>query len=277
LTRCASRKDRYLAEERSSEARFHEAMDRLIERTTAKHERLTQAACRAESTTAVTSRGSRKHFPFTLNKLPKVAGHEGNHRLGWARNALRYNLLEGKTICGHGPCLAACGVLHDKRPVQISLRRASAREESGTIADDIANGGNARRSTFTRIGFEGKTMNLRKLLLLLLFLLLLPFSLKVRGQDFDRHRSLPEDRDAHKVGTILTTLVSDQNRDSNEVEAEAEKSTEINPVVRIKDESADRMVDSYVITDAETTYTGKWNCSQRWCPGCFPRLINWIL
>lgn len=70
-------------------------------------------------------------------------------------------------------------------------------------------------------------MSFKKLLLLLFFLLLLPFSLKVRGQDFGRGQSLFADIKAHRVGDILTILVEEQNRASNQVETKTEKSTKI--------------------------------------------------
>jgi len=70
-------------------------------------------------------------------------------------------------------------------------------------------------------------MSFKKLLLLLFFLLLLPFSLKVRGQDFGRGQSLFSDIKAHRIGDILTILVEEQNRASNQVETKTEKSTKI--------------------------------------------------
>jgi flagellar L-ring protein precursor FlgH len=71
-------------------------------------------------------------------------------------------------------------------------------------------------------------MNVRKLLWLLLFLLLLPFSLKVQGQDFGRAQSLFADIKAHQVGDVLTVLIMEDNRASNQVETKTEKSTKIN-------------------------------------------------
>jgi flagellar L-ring protein precursor FlgH len=70
-------------------------------------------------------------------------------------------------------------------------------------------------------------MNLKRLLILLAALLLLPFSLKVRGQDFGKSQSLFSDIKAHKVGDVLTILVSEQNRATNQVETKTEKSTQI--------------------------------------------------
>jgi flagellar L-ring protein precursor FlgH len=70
-------------------------------------------------------------------------------------------------------------------------------------------------------------MNLKRLLILLAALLLLPFSLKVRGQDFGKSQSLYSDIKAHKVGDVLTILVSEANRATNQVETKTEKSTKI--------------------------------------------------
>ncbi|MEW5796547.1 MAG: flagellar basal body L-ring protein FlgH [Candidatus Zixiibacteriota bacterium] len=71
-------------------------------------------------------------------------------------------------------------------------------------------------------------MNFKRLLILLAALLLLPFSLKVRGQDFGKGQSLYSDIKAHKVGDVLTVLIVEQNRASNQVETKTEKSTKIN-------------------------------------------------
>lgn len=68
-------------------------------------------------------------------------------------------------------------------------------------------------------------MNVRRFLLLLGILLLLPFALKVRAQDYGRGASLFSDVKAHRVGDILTVLISEQNRASNQVETKSEKSS----------------------------------------------------
>lgn len=70
-------------------------------------------------------------------------------------------------------------------------------------------------------------MNIKRLLLLLAVLLLLPFSLKVNGQDFGKSQSLFSDIKAHQVGDVLTVLIVEQNRASNQVETITEKSTQI--------------------------------------------------
>jgi len=68
-------------------------------------------------------------------------------------------------------------------------------------------------------------MNYRKVLLILLVLLLLPFTLKLRGEDFGQNQSLFTDIKAHKVGDILTVLIYEQNQASKKVESKTEKST----------------------------------------------------
>jgi len=69
-------------------------------------------------------------------------------------------------------------------------------------------------------------MNIKRILILLAALLLLPFSLKVRGQDFGKGQSLFSDIKAHKVGDVLTVLITEQNRASNQVETKTEKKTQ---------------------------------------------------
>jgi flagellar L-ring protein FlgH len=71
-------------------------------------------------------------------------------------------------------------------------------------------------------------MTFKRLLILLAALLLLPFSLKVHGQDFGKGQSLFSDIKAHQVGDVLTVLIVEQNRATNQVETKTEKSTQIN-------------------------------------------------
>ncbi|MFZ5979399.1 MAG: flagellar basal body L-ring protein FlgH, partial [Candidatus Zixiibacteriota bacterium] len=66
-------------------------------------------------------------------------------------------------------------------------------------------------------------MNLKKIVILLLILLLLPFTLKFRSQDFGRGQSLFTDIKAHKVGDILTVLIYEDSRASNQVETKDSK------------------------------------------------------
>jgi flagellar L-ring protein precursor FlgH len=71
-------------------------------------------------------------------------------------------------------------------------------------------------------------MNFRRFLILLAIFLLLPFSMKLHGQDFGKNQSLFTDIKAHQVGDIITVLIVEQNRASNQVETKTEKSTSIN-------------------------------------------------
>ncbi|UCC43446.1 MAG: flagellar basal body L-ring protein FlgH [Candidatus Zixiibacteriota bacterium] len=67
---------------------------------------------------------------------------------------------------------------------------------------------------------------MKRILILLAVLLLLPFSLKIRGQDFGKSQSLFSDIKAHRVGDILTVLIVEQNRASSQVESKTEKEGE---------------------------------------------------
>jgi flagellar L-ring protein precursor FlgH len=194
-------------------------------------------------------------------------------------------------------------------------------------------------------------MKYGKFLLLLAALLLLPFALKVHGEDFGQGQSLFTDIKAHQVGDILTVLIYEQLRASNQVETKTENksssSTQVGPgmgtldfipffkadadhdnthngkgentrtgdlrakmsvtvvatkdngdliiqgsrtigisgdretitltgTVRPKDIAPDNTVDSYLIADAEISYTGKGNADQAARPGIFTRILNWI-
>ena len=190
-----------------------------------------------------------------------------------------------------------------------------------------------------------------KLLIILLALLLLPFGLKVKGQDFGQSQSLFVDVKANQVGDILTVLIVEQSNASQKVETKTEKSTEfstqtgpgigsldflplfgaqgsnensfdgkgenkrngslrarmsvtvvavrtngdlviegsrtvgingdretlnLNGVVRQRDVTPANTIDSYLIADAEISYTGKGNADTGSRPGFFTRVINWI-
>ena len=67
---------------------------------------------------------------------------------------------------------------------------------------------------------------MKEILILIGLLLLLPFSLRVSGQDFGRGQSLFSDIKAHKVGDIITILIVEQNRASSQVKSKTEKSGE---------------------------------------------------
>lgn len=66
-------------------------------------------------------------------------------------------------------------------------------------------------------------MRYKKALFILLVLLLLPFTLKLRGEEFGQNQSLFTDIKVHKVGDILTVLIYEQNRASQKVETKTEK------------------------------------------------------
>ena len=194
-------------------------------------------------------------------------------------------------------------------------------------------------------------MNFKRLLLFLSLLLLLPFSLKVQGQDFGKGQSLFADIKAHQVGDVLTVLIVEQSRASNQVETKTEKKTQtsmaggpgvgaldfiplfgaksdnsnkyngkgenlragsiraqmsvtvvevrsngdlvieghrvigingdeesifVSGVVRSKDVTPDNTIESYLIADAEISYTGKGNATTGSRPGFLTRLINWF-
>ena len=68
-------------------------------------------------------------------------------------------------------------------------------------------------------------MSLRKVIFILLVLLLLPFGLKLKSQDFGQAQSLFTDIKAHRVGDILTVLIYEQSRASQQVESKNEKTT----------------------------------------------------
>jgi len=67
-------------------------------------------------------------------------------------------------------------------------------------------------------------MNIRKLAVILFILLLLPFTLKLKGADFGSTRSLFTDIKASQTGDILTVLIYEQARASNQVSTKTEKS-----------------------------------------------------
>ncbi|MFQ5498443.1 MAG: flagellar basal body L-ring protein FlgH [Candidatus Zixiibacteriota bacterium] len=70
------------------------------------------------------------------------------------------------------------------------------------------------------------SLNFTRFVLILLVLLLLPFTLKLRGADFGQNQSLFTDIKAHEVGDILTVLIFEQSRASQQVSSKTEKSTD---------------------------------------------------
>ena len=194
-------------------------------------------------------------------------------------------------------------------------------------------------------------MNIKKIAILLFLLLLLPFAIKVHGQDYGRNVSLFTDVKAHKVGDILTVLIYEQASASNQVQTKTEKTSqhgaEIGPgegeasfiplfkfnsdsknsfdgkgqnsrngslrakmsvtvvevrdngdlviegsrtigisgdkesmnltgVVRQRDIEPDNSIPSYLIADAQISYTGKGTANTGSRPGIITRVLNWI-
>lgn len=66
-------------------------------------------------------------------------------------------------------------------------------------------------------------MKLKKLALLIAALLLLPFSLQLKGQDFGQGISLFTDITAHKIGDNLTVLIFEMTNASNQSESKNEE------------------------------------------------------
>lgn len=194
-------------------------------------------------------------------------------------------------------------------------------------------------------------MNIKRVIIITIVLLLLPFSIKVWSGDFGQSKSLFTDIKAHKVGDILTVLIYEASNASTQAETKTEKtgkfSTSGGPgigsldfiplfgadaenknsfdgkgenlrnqslrarmsvtvvavrdngdliikgsrtigiskdrevltltgVVRQKDISAGNTVDSYLIADAEISYTGKGAASTGSRPGIIMRFLNWL-
>lgn len=192
---------------------------------------------------------------------------------------------------------------------------------------------------------------MKRIFILALILVLLPFTIKVFGNDFGQSMSLFTDVKATKVGDILTVLIFEQNQGSSKAETKTEKSTTaqmtggpgvgpldfiplfsldgdnsnsfdgkgentrngslrakmsvtviarkengdliiqgsrtlgisgdretltLTGVVRQKDITRDNTIDSYLIADAEISYTGKGSANTGSRPGFFTRLINWM-
>lgn len=69
-------------------------------------------------------------------------------------------------------------------------------------------------------------MRIRNILIVLAILLALPFTIKVKGGDFGQGQSLFTDIKAHKVGDILSVLIIEQTRASNQIQTKIEKSSD---------------------------------------------------
>lgn len=68
-------------------------------------------------------------------------------------------------------------------------------------------------------------MNIKKILILLGILILLPFTLKIKAQSFGAGQSLFTDIKAHNVGDILTVNIVEVAKGSNQVETSIDKKT----------------------------------------------------
>ena len=68
-------------------------------------------------------------------------------------------------------------------------------------------------------------MSIRRFLIILAIFLLLPFTIKLRGEDFGQSNSLFTDVKARKVGDILTVLIFEQSRGTSQAETKTDKST----------------------------------------------------
>jgi flagellar L-ring protein FlgH len=66
-------------------------------------------------------------------------------------------------------------------------------------------------------------MSIKRILIVTLFLLLIPFSLKLRGGDFGQSTSLFSDIKAHKVGDILTVNIYENTQATQKAESKQEK------------------------------------------------------
>ena len=194
-------------------------------------------------------------------------------------------------------------------------------------------------------------MKMKRILIYLGLMLLLPFALKVKGGDFGQSQSLFTDIKANRVGDVLTVIISEQSRGSNQIQMKTTKSSKqdvrggpglgtlnflpifgiegeskstydgkgqnirnrslnakisvtvvairdngdlviegtriivisgdketisLSGVVRQRDVSPDNTIDSYLIADAEISYTGKGAASAGARPGFITRFFNWL-
>jgi len=194
-------------------------------------------------------------------------------------------------------------------------------------------------------------MKMKKIILITIILLLLPFTLKVWSGDFGQGASLFSDIKAHKVGDILTILIYESSNAATQNETKTEKSGEFSTsggpghgtlrfipffsasgqhensydgkgenlrsqvlrskmsvtvvgikengdliikgtrtigiskdketialtgVVRQKDIKPDNTIESYLVADAEISYTGKGTANDAARPGIVMRFLNWL-
>jgi flagellar L-ring protein precursor FlgH len=194
-------------------------------------------------------------------------------------------------------------------------------------------------------------MNLRKILLITIVLLLLPFTIKVWSGDFGQSSSLFTDIKANRVGDIITILIYEYSNASSQAETKTEKTGKfeldggpgtgpldfiplfgvsgenknshdgkgenlrsqalrgkmsatvvaikdngdlvirgsrtigiskdketitLTGVIRQKDIKPDNTIESYLVADAEISYTGKGAASDASRPGIIMRFLNWL-
>ncbi len=194
-------------------------------------------------------------------------------------------------------------------------------------------------------------MKMKKVIIITIILLLLPFTIKVWSGDFGQGASLFSDIKAHKVGDILTVMIYENSNAATQNETKTEKngdfSTSGGPghgtlrfipffsasgsnqnsydgkgenlrsqvlrskisvtvvgikengdliikgtrtigiskdketitltgVVRQKDIKPDNSIESYLVADAEISYTGKGTANDAARPGIVMRFLNWL-
>ena len=68
-------------------------------------------------------------------------------------------------------------------------------------------------------------MNLKRIFIILFVLLLIPFTIKLRGEEGKRIESLFTDIKANKVGDILTVMIYEQSQATQKSESKTEKSS----------------------------------------------------
>jgi flagellar L-ring protein FlgH len=69
-------------------------------------------------------------------------------------------------------------------------------------------------------------MNIKRIIIITIILLLLPFALRLHGGDFGQSTSLFSDIKAHRVGDILTVDIYENTQATNKAESKTEKSAE---------------------------------------------------
>jgi len=194
-------------------------------------------------------------------------------------------------------------------------------------------------------------MKMKKVIIITIILLLLPFTIKVWSGDFGQGASLFSDIKAHKVGDILTVMIYENSNAATQNETKTEKSGDFSTsggpghgtlrfipffsasgqhennydgkgenlrsqvlrskisvtvvgikengdliikgtrtigiskdketitltgVVRQKDIKPDNSIESYLVADAEISYTGKGTANDAARPGIVMRFLNWL-